>query len=196
MWRAPLTKHGSAMHGHHRTEQWRVGILRVAPVVSSCARSQGNVERAASRSGMRDSHALQLRCCKEAYLFDKDWAKLDILMCASCGYNKQYRKDVLKVLSVPTNENLSDSLTKSLSQIDQDRCYRCMTFHMRNVGSGRHRKLENTWMSCRPSAMWLKTCSHETDHEFETWHKSDSVVWQIEVGQFVHFWNLWTSMTM
>ena len=29
---------------HRRTEQWRVGILRVAQVVSSCARNQGNAE--------------------------------------------------------------------------------------------------------------------------------------------------------
>ena len=51
----------------------------------------------------------------------------------------------LKVLSVPTSEHLSDTFTKSLSQVDADRCYRCTNFHMRSVGSGRHRKLENTW---------------------------------------------------
>ena len=34
-----------------------------------------------------------------ACLLDKDCGKLDMLMCASCGYNKQSR--LLKVLSVP-----------------------------------------------------------------------------------------------
>ena len=31
---------------------------------------------------------------QEACLLDKDWGKLDILKCASCGYNTQYRVDV------------------------------------------------------------------------------------------------------
>ena len=44
----------------------------------------------------------------------------------------------LKVLSVPTSENLSDTFTNSLSQADADRCNRCINFHMGNVGSGRH----------------------------------------------------------
>ena len=44
----------------------------------------------------------------------------------------------LKVLSLPTSENLSDTFTKSLFQVDVDRCL------VGNVGSGRHRKLENT----------------------------------------------------
>ena len=39
----------------------------------------------------------------------------------------------LKVLSVPSSENLSDMFTKSLSQVDADRCDRCMMFHTRNV---------------------------------------------------------------
>ena len=50
----------------------------------------------------------------------------------------------LKVLSVPTTDNLSDTFTKSLSQVEADLCYRCVNFHMRSVGSGRLRKLENT----------------------------------------------------
>ena len=41
----------------------------------------------------------------------------------------------LKVLSGP--EPLSDTFTKSLSQADADRCYRCMNFHMGNVESSR-----------------------------------------------------------
>ena len=49
-----------------------------------------------------------------------------------------------KVLSVPTSENLSDIFTKSLSQVDAGRCFRCVDSHMGNVGSRRHRKLENT----------------------------------------------------
>ena len=42
----------------------------------------------------------------------------------------------LEVLSVLTSENFSDTLTKSPSQADADRCYRCMNFHMGDVGSG------------------------------------------------------------
>ena len=49
-----------------------------------------------------------------------------------------------EVLGVPTSEHLSDTFTKSLSQVDADRCYRGVNFHMRNVGSGRHRRLVNT----------------------------------------------------
>ena len=46
----------------------------------------------------------------------------------------------LKVLSVPTSENLSDTFRKCLSQADDDSCFRCMNFHMGNVGNGRHKK--------------------------------------------------------
>ena len=42
------------------------------------------------------------------------------------------------MLSVP----LSDTCTKALSQVDADRCYRYMNFHVGNVGRGRHGKLE------------------------------------------------------
>ena len=62
----------------------------------------------------------------------------------SCGYNKWNKKDVLKVLSVLTSKTLSDPFTKSLSQADAERCFRCMNFHMGNVGRGRHRKLGKT----------------------------------------------------
>ena len=44
---------------HHSTEQWRVWALRVAQVVSSCARNRSNAERLASRCEMRDSHVLR-----------------------------------------------------------------------------------------------------------------------------------------
>ena len=54
------------------------------------------------------------------------------------------QEGLLKVLSVPTSEYLSGTFTKSLSQADNDRCYRCMNFHTGNVGSGRHRMLEST----------------------------------------------------
>ena len=40
---------------------------------------------------------IRMRCdsrLQGARLLDKDRGKLDILMCASCGNNKQYRKDV------------------------------------------------------------------------------------------------------
>ena len=66
-----------------------------------------------------------------------------MLMHDSCDYNQRYKKNVSK-FCVPTSENLSDTFTKSLSQADADRCYRCTNYHMGNVGSGRHRKLENT----------------------------------------------------
>ena len=52
MWGAHLFKHGVCSAEHHRTEQWRVGKLRVAQVVSSCARNLGNAERLALWSGM------------------------------------------------------------------------------------------------------------------------------------------------
>ena len=48
----------------------------------------------------------------------------------------------VKVLSVPTSENLSDMFTKSLSQADADLCHRCMNFHIGNVESGRRRKMK------------------------------------------------------
>ena len=46
----------------------------------------------------------------------------------------------LKVLSVPTSENLSDTFTKSLSQVDAERCSRCVNFHMKWTTShaGKH----------------------------------------------------------
>ena len=50
----------------------------------------------------------------------------------------------VKVLSVLTSENLSDMFAKSLSQVDADRCCWCVNFTTGNVGSRRHRKLENT----------------------------------------------------
>lgn len=48
----------------------------------------------------------------------------------------------LKVLSVPTSENVSDTFTKALVHVDAERCYRRMRFHTGTVGSGRHRRLE------------------------------------------------------
>ena len=62
-----------------------------------------------------------------------------------------------KVLSAPTSETLSDTFTKSLSQAEGDRCYRCMNFHMGNFGSSRHRKLEKTHLFQE----------YEVRHEFE-----------------------------
>ena len=50
------------------------------------------------------------------------------------------QEERLKVLSVSTSENLSDTFP---SQADADRCYQCMNFYMGCVGSSRHRKLEN-----------------------------------------------------
>ena len=47
----------------------------------------------------------------------------------------------------PTSDNLSDTCTKSLSQANADRCPRCMNFLLGSVGSGQHRKLENTRIS-------------------------------------------------
>ena len=62
-----------------------------------------------------------------------------MLAYVSCGYNKQQRKCSVS----PPSENLSDTFTKSVPS-DADRCYLCMNFHVVNVGSGRHRKLEST----------------------------------------------------
>ena len=44
----------------------------------------------------------------------------------------------LEVFTFPSSENLSDTLTKSLSQADADRCHRCRNCHIGNVGSERH----------------------------------------------------------
>ena len=94
----------------------------------------------------------------EACLLGKDWEKLDMLTYASCGQIQERR---LKVLSVPTNENLSDTFTKSLSHADADRCDRCMKFHMGHVGSGpkaiEHVKSKNT--ECITNLNELRTIS-------------------------------------
>ena len=42
------------------------------------------------------------------------------------------------MLCVPTSETLSDTFTKSQSQADADRCYRCMTFQSRKHMNSKH----------------------------------------------------------
>ena len=53
-------------------------------------------------------------------------------------------KQIISHNAQNVSENLSDTFTKSLSQVDADRCDWCMNFFMRHVGSGRHRKQETT----------------------------------------------------
>ena len=48
----------------------------------------------------------------------------------------------LKVLSVPTQENWSDTFTKALTQHDAERCYHAMRFRSGTLGSARHRRLD------------------------------------------------------
>ena len=111
MCRAHLIKH------HHRTDQWRIRILRIAQVVSPCARNQGNAER---RYGAKCE--IRMRCDGSAArgMSCRGPGKTRH-MCASCQQAVQDER--LKVLSVPT-------------KVDADRCYRCMNFHLRSVGSG------------------------------------------------------------
>ena len=70
---------------------------------------------------------------QEARLLDKD--RLDVRFLWQQQVEQEGR---LEVLSVPTSENLSDTFTKSQSQVDADRCHRCLNFHTGNVGSRRH----------------------------------------------------------
>ena len=132
---------------HHRTEQWRVGILRVAQVVSSCARNQGNGITGCEIHMRCDGSAARSMSARQGL------AKTRHVDVRFLWLQQAVQEGRLKVLSVPTSENLSDTFTKSLSQVDADRRCRCPNFHMGNVGSGRHRKLANTCMSCRPSTM-------------------------------------------
>ena len=79
---------------------------------------------------MRDSHALRQLRGKRLVCSAGVGVKSDMLMHDSCDYNQRYKKNVSK-FCVPTSENLSDTFTKSLSQADADRCYRCTNYHMR-----------------------------------------------------------------
>ena len=99
-------------------------------------------------------------------LLGKDWRKTGHVDVRFLWLQQAAQEGRLKVLSVPTSQNLSDTVTKSLSQADG------MNFHMGSVGSCRHRKLGNTLIP-RIRSPSLKRCewifgSIQTHHEFES----------------------------
>ena len=60
--------------------------------------------------------------------------------CVSCGYNRQCKK----VVSGRRARTCQTHSRNPCPQADADRCHRCMGFHVGNVGSGRHLKMEST----------------------------------------------------
>ena len=118
MWGAHLIKHRGAVQSTIALSSGESEILRVAQVVGPRAPNQSHVERLAVRSGVRDSHALRQECCKRHGCSTGTGEKFGTF----CGY-KRYSMDVSRC---------------SVSRQDADRCYRCVNFHMRSLGSGRH----------------------------------------------------------
>ena len=83
---------------HRRTEQWR-GILCSVQVVTSCAPEQGNVERLALRSGLRDPHPLRWQICKARVCSTRTGDSSTCLCALLVATKKQKSKDV-KVFSI------------------------------------------------------------------------------------------------
>ena len=118
---------------------------------STTALSSGGSERHTLLGS--SAHALGIKAMLNDWFYD---VKCEVLMrCDSSaargmsarqGFGKTRHVDVrflllqqavqegrLKVLSVLTSENLSDSFKKSLSQAVAERCYRCTNLHMETL---------------------------------------------------------------
>ena len=100
--------------------------------------NQSTVERLALRSEMRDSHALRQQRRQEACLLGKNWGQAcwRTFLVATTSSRES--------VQCPRQVRICQTRSRNPSQADADRCFLCMNFHVGNVGSGRHRKLEST----------------------------------------------------
>ena len=88
---------------------------RVAQILSPCTWNQSNAERLVLWSKWRNSHTSRQQRGKS----DNDWGKTPSLGVRFLWLQQAVQEGRVKMLSVPTSENLSDTFTKSLFELTQ-----------------------------------------------------------------------------